>query len=126
MLGGEGELSDGLAVTPINEPIAAAAPTLVIKGQDFITVKWVAPTAMGGSTVTKYILYARPEYDPTYQQIYAGIALTFRLSSADFPALLIAGFNYQFKVRSVNDAGQSPLSPASVPMLAAIAPSAPQ
>jgi hypothetical protein len=104
-LGGESGLSAGLAVTPINEPIAAAAPTLVTKGKDFITVKWLPPTDMGGSEVTKYILYARPEYDPTYKQIYAGIALTFQFTAAEFPAILVSGFNYQFKVRSVNAAG---------------------
>lgn len=67
VLGGEGDMSAGLAVTPINEPNAAAAPLLVTKGKDFITVKWVPPTDMGGSEVTKYILYARPEYDPSYK-----------------------------------------------------------
>lgn len=67
VLGGEGDMSAGLEVTPINEPNAAAAPLLVTKGKEFITVKWVPPTDMGGSEVIKYILYARPEYDPTYR-----------------------------------------------------------
>ena len=67
VIGGEGDMSAGLQVTPINEPNAAAAPLLVTKGKEFITVKWVPPTDMGGSDVSKYILYARPEYDPTYR-----------------------------------------------------------
>jgi hypothetical protein len=124
-LGGESARSAEHPVTPINEPLPSAAPTLVVGGKDFITVEWRAPASDGGATVTRYILYVRAEFESVYQQVYTGIALTFRLSAEQFPALLRAGFQYQFRVRSVNAAGVSPLSPASDLMLAAVPPSAP-
>ena len=126
MLGGEGNPSEALPVTPITEPLASSAPTLVTKGQDSITVEWLAPTHDGGSPITKYILYVRAEHDSSYQQVYSGIALSFRLQTKYFPAVLRAGFSYSFKVRSVNAAGPSPLSAASELMLAASVPSAPR
>ena len=113
MLGGDGNPSEALPVTPITEPLASSAPTLVTKGQDSITVEWLAPTHDGGSPITKYILYVRAEHDSSYQQVYSGIALSFRLQTKYFPAVLRAGFSYSFKVRSVNAAGPSPLSAAS-------------
>ena len=65
-LGGEGERSVGLPVTPVTVPSAAAAPTLVGHGKDFIAVKWAAPASDGGASVSKYLLYVRAEYDAAY------------------------------------------------------------
>ena len=93
-LGGESAMSIGLPITPIAEPSATSAPALVDKGKDFITVKWPAPADDGGSTVTRYILYVRAEYDTSYHQVYAGLSLSFHFSSEQFPALLRTGFQY--------------------------------
>jgi titin len=71
----ESEKSSGLPITPIKEPIATAAPTLVSKGKDFITVKWVAPGSDGGSPITAYHLFVRPEYAVSYVKVYSGIQL---------------------------------------------------
>ena len=126
VLGGEGELSAGAPVRPVSVPVATAAPRLVAKGQDFITVEWLPPSSDRGAAVAKYILYVRAEYDSAYQQVYAGISLSFRLSADQFPALVRPGFEYSFKVRSANAAGLSALSPASQTMLTAVEPSAPR
>jgi hypothetical protein len=61
-LGGESPYSDPLSVSPIKEAEKMAAPILVDKGKDFITVNWTAPSANNGAEVTRYNLYARPEY----------------------------------------------------------------
>ena len=126
VLGGEGGPSSGLRIIPAREPDATAAPALVSKGKDFITVDWVAPAWDGGADITKYILLIKAEDETAYKQIYAGIALEFRISSQQFPTILREGFYYQFKVRSVNSRGLSPLSPASLALIAAQVPSAPQ
>lgn len=112
-LGGESLKSDPLPITPIQEPDATAAPVLVDKGKDFIIVNWTAPASDGGAIIERYVLYARADYDSTYHQVYSGIAFTFKTTSKQFPSLLRAGFNYDFKVASVNKAGMSLLSPAS-------------
>jgi hypothetical protein len=125
-LGGVGPSSAGAPAKPISPPTATAAPALVARGKDFIAVEWASPGSAGGSPISKYLLYARAEYEATYSQVYAGIALAFRLSAAQYPALLRPGYEYYFKVRSVNEAGQSPLSDPSAPILAAEAPTAPQ
>ena len=72
MLGGEGPYSAGLPNTPIQEPLAAAAPTLVQStigniGKDFIVVEWIPPTHDGSSPITRYILWVRAQYDTTFQ-----------------------------------------------------------
>ena len=125
-MGGEGDPSTGLQIIPAREPDATSAPALVSKGKDYIAVDWVAPVWDGGAGLTRYILLIKAEYDTSYRQIYAGIALEFRISARQFPTVLREGFYYQFKVRSVNSRGLSPLSPASLPMIAAQVPSAPQ
>lgn len=68
-LGPEGPYSAGLPNTPIQEPLAAAAPTLVQDniGKDFIVVEWIPPTHDGSSPITRYILWVRAQYDTTYQ-----------------------------------------------------------
>jgi hypothetical protein len=48
------------------------------------------------------------------------------MSAEQFPSILKEGFYYQFKVRSVNSRGLSPLSAASAQMIAAQVPSAPR
>jgi hypothetical protein len=60
------ELEELLLELIINVPSAAAAPTLVGHGKDFITVKWAAPASDGGASVSKYLLYVRAEYDAAY------------------------------------------------------------
>lgn len=55
-------------------------------------MEWAAPSSDGGTPVTKFILYVRPEHDPTYLQVYAGISRSFRLSAEQFPAILRPGF----------------------------------
>ena len=89
-------------------------------------MKWAAPPSDSGSPISKYLLYVRAEYDASYHQVYSGISLSFRLSAQQFPAVLKTGFHYQFKVRSVNAAGPSALSPASALILAATLPTAPR
>jgi hypothetical protein len=126
LLGGEGDHSAGLNVIPVREPDATDAPALVGKGTDFITVDWVAPAWNGGTEITKYILYIKADYETSYQQVYAGISLEFKITALQFPSILHEGFYYQFKVRSVNSRGLSPLSPASAQMITAQEPSAPQ
>lgn len=126
VLGGEGDPSVGLQIIPAREPDPTAAPALVSKGKDFITVDWVAPGWDGGADITRYILLIKAEDETSYKQVYAGISLEFRISAQQFPAILREGFYYQFKVRSVNSRGYSPLSPASVALIAAQPPSAPQ
>jgi hypothetical protein len=76
--------------------------------------------------VTRYFLYARAEYEAAYQQVYAGISQSFRLSSEQFPSLLRSGFSYQFQVQSANAAGLSAFSAASSLLLVAEVPSSPR
>ena len=123
---GESQRSASVSAVPVTVPLAPAAPTLVAKFKDSITVAWAAPASDGGAPVTRYILYVKTEHVSSYQQVYAGIALTFKLTSSQFPAVLRPGFEYQFKVRAVNAAGEGPLSTASVPLLAAEVPQAPR
>jgi hypothetical protein len=61
-LGGESPYSQPLSVTPIKEAEKMSAPILVDKGKDFITVNWTAPSASNGAAISRYNLYARPEY----------------------------------------------------------------
>jgi hypothetical protein len=72
--------------------MVTTAPTLVAQGKDFITVEWPSPSFDGGTPVTKYVLYVKAEYDSAYQQVYAGIVQSFRLSASQFPAILRPGF----------------------------------
>jgi fibronectin type 3 domain-containing protein len=106
-LGGESESSVHLRVLPITVPSGLTAPTLVSKTLNSLTVQWAAPTSDGDSEIERYILYIKAEFESTYHEIYRGKSTSYKAT------LLTTGFNYQFKVRAINAAGMSDLSPAS-------------
>ena len=95
------------------------APTLVAKTLNSISVQWLPPTSDGDAVIDRYILYIKAEFETTYHEIYSGRSTTYTAT------LLSTGFNYQFKVRSVNAAGPSDLSPASSSIITALGPSVP-
>jgi hypothetical protein len=68
------------------------APEEVTHDQTSITLKWIAPQSDGASPVTKYILYAKVDYESSYQEVYSGMTLSHKVPG------LRTGFYYKFKV----------------------------
>ena len=61
----------------------------------------------------------KPEFESNYREVYSG------KSNSYIATLLATGFNYQFKVKAINGAGDSELSPASTMFITALGPSSP-
>lgn len=95
------------------------APTYVTKTLSSITVQWLAPTDNGDSEVQRYVLYIKAEYESKYKEVYSGKSRSYTTNQLE------TGFNYQFKVRSVNAAGFSDFSAASSLIITALEPSTP-
>jgi len=55
------------------------APVRVTHDLSSITVQWAAPTDNGASEVTRYLLYAKPDYQASYTLVFAGQALSYRV-----------------------------------------------
>ena len=79
VIGGESTQSQSFKVTPIQVPSGMTAPTRVTHDLNSITVQWVAPTDDGKSEVTRYLLYAKPDYQASYTVVFAGLALSYRV-----------------------------------------------
>ena len=118
-IGGESKPSQSFTVVPITLPSQPDAPTRVTHTQASITLQWAPPASDGDSEITKYVLYAKADFETSYSPIYAGLSLQYQATS------LLTGFEYQFKVRAVNALGQSELSAASAAILTALKPDPP-
>jgi hypothetical protein len=79
VLGGESDKSVDFTVTPNKAPSGMAQPTEVTHDQTSITLVWTAPSSDGASPVTKYVLYAKADYEPSYVEVYAGMTLSHRV-----------------------------------------------
>ncbi len=117
---GEGEATTSVIVRTIAVPSGMTKPVFVAQTSSSVTVSWVAPTSTGSSQVEYYILMMKPEYDNVYTEVYKGLSRFFTISN------LQSGFTYIYKVKAVNDAGESALSSASDPIYAAEVPGIPQ
>lgn len=96
-----------------------SAPTEVTHDQTSITLQWTAPVSNGASPVTKYVLFAKADYESSFKEVYAGMTLSYKVPG------LRTGFFHQFKIQSVNIMGNSELSPTSASILTALIPAVP-
>ena len=116
----EGEYSDTVEVRTIASPSGMAKPVFVANTATTITLSWSNPSVTGSSAVEYFVLMMKPEFENTYKVVYQGLSKFFTVSD------LQSGFSYLFKVKAVNDAGESPLSPSSDPIYAAEPPEIPE
>lgn len=116
----EGEMSPTVTVKTIAVPSGMTAPQLVSSSPTLISVTWAAPTSDGSAQIEYYILLFKPEFNNTYTEVYRGLSNFYSVSNVN------AGFTYKFKVKAVNEAGESAASSALGPVYAAQAPDTPR
>ena len=98
-----------------------AAPQGILSNEKEITVTWVVPTYNGGAEITSYVIVGTP----TAGQ---GEIISTTTDGNVFEYVfdhLTADTTYTFTVRAVNEAGLSPVSNSSTPVVIPVAPVAP-
>jgi hypothetical protein len=95
------------AVTPAGVPATPAAPTPTA-GNGQVSLSWTAPSN-NGSAITDYLVYYSTSVSGTYTIFSDGVSTS---TSATVTGLT-NGTAYYFKIRAVNDVGNSDFSAAS-------------
>jgi hypothetical protein len=80
LLGGESIRSNEVIVTPSKAPSGMAAPTEVTHDLTSITLQWSPPDYDGCSSVIKYVLYWKVDYEASYVEVYSGLTLSHKVT----------------------------------------------
>jgi len=96
-----------------------AAPVDVYHDETSIIVSWVNPTSDGSSPILHFKLLMKAGYHSDYSTVYEGYSFSNKITN------LTSGFQYTFKVISVNKAGESEESDPSTQIYTATKPSPP-